>query len=832
MPFKRATSKTRILAVWLLGLALVMGCSPTKLLAPKQNLLTRIKLEGVKQADAERILTLYQQKPNSRFPLPKLAIYQLGYSFYHPEKIQQQLDAERTKWNERIQAARPDSVKVGKLVSKRERHTQRHQLALEKGNTIMRLGEAPVIYDSLLTQRTTEEIATFLKSKGFFRSAVTSTDTVEDRRVTVTYRVAENVPFHYSQLDYEIPDTAVARRVLASQPSSLLHVGNQYDEEVIDQERSRIETLLKNAGYFDFRQQYITLEADTSFAPTTVRLRTLIANPPGQGRLHRVYTIRKVNFLTDAGVVRFGQVRDSVVRDSVYYLAFKHKFSTKVLDQKLAVRPGETYSLANTLQTQRQLGQLDVFRFNTVNYRRVRDAAALDSTSGLLDAIVNASPAKKYQETTEFGGTYVAQLPGPFGNVRLKIRNVFGGAERLELGLRLGFEGQYSRIGAVQGITDNSVYTTQVGANANLLLPQFLVPWRANRYLTRFNPQTRINTSYTYVIRPEYTRTNLEGTYDYIWQRSPYHQYVLTPLDLSIVNTVRIDPVFQNVLDSLATLGSPLRQSFSRQFVPSFNATSLYNSNDFNETRDAYYLRMFAEVGGLTKGLYENFLRDKTRLSVYNFAKFNADYRRYYKLSGKTYVVYRLNGGIVSALSKSAPTDRNGLPTEGASAYIVPYDKYFFAGGSSSVRAWKPRRLGPGSYTSTKLSDPKDPTSPEVQNFDIEQPGEVLLEGSVEYRFPLYSFINGALFTDFGNVWALHKDNREGADFQLNRFYREIAVGSGLGLRFDFTFLILRLDIATKVYDPTALGRNKWLISNFNFGNNQTAFNLGIGYPF
>lgn len=795
--------------------------------------MTKIKLEGVKQADAERIEALYQQKPNSKFPLPRLGIYQFGTLFYDSLRIRRKLNEDRTNYDAKIQAARPDSVKVGKLITKREDHVQRHQLSLDKGNAIMRIGEAPVVYDTARTRATVQQISTYLRSHGFFRSHVTAMDTVEDRRVTVTLDVTEGKPFTYERLDYDIADSTVARLVLANQSASLLRLHDRYNEDAIGQERARIETLLKNSGYYDFRSQYITLEADTSYTPGTVRLRTFIANP-SLNESHHIYTIRDVNFLTDAGVTRFGVTRDTIVRDSVHYLAYKHRVSTKVLDRKLAIRPGQRYNLQNTVLTQRQLADLDIFRFNTVSYRRVRTTEG-DTTSRQLDAFINASPTKKYQETTELGGTYVSGLLGPFTNVRLKVRNVFGGAEVLELGARAGFEGQYNRI------TGESVLTTQLGANISLILPQFLVPWQPNRYLTRFNPKTRFNGTYTYVRRPEYTRTNLEGTYDYIWQRSAYHQYVLTPVDLSLVNASRIAPYFQKQLDSLALTGSPLIRSFTQQFVPSMNATSLYNSNDFNQTRDARYYRLFAEIGGLTRSLYQGLLTDRN-IQVYNFARLAVDYRRYIKLGPQSFFVYRFNGGVAHALS-STVVDRTNPETGQTTKiqqYIIPYDKYFFAGGASSVRAWRPRRLGPGSYA-TKYNVDQDGQSVLVRNYNVEQPGEVLIEGNLEYRFPVYSFIKGAIFTDFGNVWSLQKNEfRAGAEFKVDQFYKQFAVGSGIGIRLDFTFLILRLDIATKVYDPSADGSN-WVLRKFSLrgGNpnniNQdapTAFNLGIGYPF
>ncbi|TYZ08388.1 BamA/TamA family outer membrane protein [Hymenobacter lutimineralis] len=832
----------RVFSLLLLSLSLnlLLGCSPTRLLQPGQNLLYRVRLEGVKEASTDRLQALYQQKPNTRFPLPKLAIYQLGQSFYNPERLRRQLEEERTKYDSLIRLAGRDSVTVGQLLLKREKHTQRHQLALTKGNALMRIGEAPVVYDSLLTARTAEQMAVFLRSQGFFRSQVRATEKSTDRRVSVTYSVTENQPFRYAQLDYHIGDTAVAAVVLAGSSTSLLHLGDRYNEEAIGLERSRLETLLKNAGYYDFRQQYVTLEADTSFAPGTVRLRTIVANP-GPGERHKVYTVRRVNVFTDAGTTRFGVKRDTVRRDSVNFLAYRQRYSSKVLNQRVEVRPGSRYSLLNTQTTQRQLADLDMFRFNTVTYQKVQG----DSASGLarLDANIYASPLKKFQETTELGATYSALLVGPFANIRVKTRNLFGGAEVLETSLRAGLEGQYRQVPNPTSNSPKGVYSFQLGGNVSLILPQFLVPWQTNRFLTRYNPKTRVSTSYTYVKRPDYTRTNLEGSYDYIWQRSAYQQYVVTPLNISLLNTSKIDPDFKAYLGTLANNGAILR-SFGRQLVPSASATSLYNSNDFNQTRNAAYFRVVAELGGLGRQLYTqpDPASGDPRLAgipVLDYARFNADYRRYYKLTPLTYLAWRLNTGVAHALTRTTFT-ADGVTS---SSFVIPYDKYFFAGGGSSLRAWRPRRLGPGSYTTflTKDGQPQyDSRGKLIQDENVEQPAELLLEGSVEYRFPIYDYIYGAFFTDFGNVWSLRPDDpREGANFSANRFYQEIAVGSGLGIRFDLTFLIIRLDIATKVYDPTAVPGDKWAIRRFAVWRNDAkpwlntpTLNVGIGYPF
>ena len=868
----------------MLALLAVAACSPFKLLKPNQRLLSRVEITGVKkQADKDALTALIQQKPNTQLPLPKLAIYQLGVKFYDSVKLRSKLRDIQTTYAAKMQAAGTDSAQLGKLLSQRERKAKRKQLALDKGNAIMRLGEAPAIYDTALTKRTVQQMTTYLHTHGFFRGQVAATDTARFqrsllfrivtapgrivpgkpdsadraklyRRVTVTYRVDENLLFRYRLQPPSIADSGVAAVVRAAQPATLLHENGRYNEDTVGLERTRLETAIKNAGYFDFRQQYLSYEADTSYDLGTVRLRMLIANPaPGQG--HRVYTIRQVRFITDAGVGRtlrsatgdtlrragtaaalrarpsLGVRTDTVVTDSIRFAAYKQLYSTQLLARKVAVRPGQHYSLANTVQTQRLLADLDMFRFNTVNYRKVPDPPATDSASlhpstGELVAVINASPAPKYAQTSEVGGTLVANLPGPFVNLRLKTRNPFGGAEVLEVGVRAGLEGQLNRLSDATGTRDRQ-YTTQLGATAALVLPQFLVPFRTNNFLARYNPKTRFSLSETFVDRREYTRSNFEFAFDYIWQRSAFHQYVFSPVVITLVNTLRTTEEFDVSLETQRVrYGSSLYRSFSKQIEPSFSFTSLYNSNDFNETRDARYLRLFVELGGLTRSLYQDALKTNTRLDVYDFARISADYRRYHHLTTQTFFVWRLNGGIVHALTR----------TDGQ--YIVPYDKSFFAGGSTSLRAWQPRKLGPGSYTTYRLDGSRD--------YITEQPGELLLEGSAEYRFPISGFFKGALFTDFGNVWGLQERKetdptspnvgnylRPGAQFQLNQFYRQIAVGSGFGVRFDFTFLIIRFDIATKIYDPTApTPAEKWALRNFDSSANPISFNLGIGYPF
>lgn len=938
----------------LAALLLAGGCSPLRLLKPNERLLTKITVQShdLTPAQQERLLTLVQQKPNRNLPLPKLAIYQLGHSFYDSARIERRLATIQARFAEQLAAAGTDSAKIGKLAGRRDRLLTRKRTALEKGNAIMRLGEPPVIYDATLSHRTIDQLTTYLHSQGYFRATASYTDSARaaepliggvlralglrhrprtyvplrdsagqhlHRRVAVTYSVQEGLGFRLGQLARSIPDSGVAQVVRRGQGATLLHPGDAYNEDLIGQERQRLETLLKNSGYYDFRTQFITLEADTSFEKGQVRLKLLVGTPPGG---HHRYALRQVVVLTDAGRAQAlraatgdttrlrrrrglpptggatprdttattrplapgstGRIstanmpagvtpaavsdslsarrlrgaagrlapRDTVREDSVAFASRGPlQFSARVLARQITLRPGQLYNQDRTQRTQRLLSNLDMFRFNTVSYRKVaalaRDSAAeaLPDSTGrpvlqalpraptppapphYLDALITASPSPRFSETAEFGGTYVAGLPGPFGNLRLKWRNPFGGAEVLELSGRVGLEGQLVRAGESTQTLADAQYTTQLGATAALIVPQFLVPFRAGNFLRDDQPRTRFALSYTYTRTPYYTRTNAEFTFDYLWQTSAYQQYVFTPVDIGLVNTPYVSDFYRGLLENLRTTqGSPLYQSFRSVYEPSFSFTSIYNSNDLNQTRNAHYLRLFAEVGGLTRGLYSNeswFAR--TGVAVYNFAKISADYRRYYKLSPQTYFAWRLNGGVAHALTRTPDPDQPGTER-----FTIPYDKYFFVGGSNSVRAWSPRRLGTGSYATRFTTG----DAAGQRDYYTEQPGELLLEGSAECRFPVYSFIKGALFTDFGNVWTLQPDtNRPGAEFRFDRFARQFAVGSGLGIRLDFTFLILRFDIATKVYDPT--DDEPWLIRRaLRQTTNQTVVNIGIGYPF
>jgi outer membrane protein assembly factor BamA len=298
-------------------------------------------------------------------------------------------------------------------------------------------------------------------------------------------------------------------------------------------------------------------------------------------------------------------------------------------------------------------------------------------------------------------------------------------------------------------------------------------------------------------------------------------QFTVNAVDIAYIRTPNITEDFLQILENLQSEGNNLIWSFLPSFVSSFSVQSIINFNQYGNFKNnkASLLRLFAESGGTSLNFFDVASNSEEGIEYANFQwlKFQADYRRYHPLDKKQTLAYRVNFGIAKPY--------------GVSAGVLPYEKYFFAGGSNSIRAWQARRLGPGSSV---------PTVDQDGNFTYqnEQPAEMIMESMMEYRRKLFGYFNMAFFVDLGNSWSIGYDaTRPGADFEFDRFYKEIAVGTGIGLRMDFDFLVIRLDLATKAIDPAQPEGERFILDNLSWqkplGNKgQTVLNFGIGYPF
>ncbi len=765
------------------------------------------------------------EKPNRRFlalPLyPYLGLYRLGESGYDKANQQRKLNILRLELQQEMdRIGDTDARKLLKVQRRYGRKIERANNRVDQGNFFMRvLGEAPVYLDISKVERNAEKMRLYLFNKGFFESSVAYRLDTLISRVKVNYYITENRPTLIRNFTYSTQNARIDSVLKANARLSKIIPGSHYDGTLLEEERTNIESLLRDNGYYGFSRQNITyLINDTISGPDENTYRmvdvSLQVNENQKGKEITVFKVDSMSFEISAPAkipIEYQKYDRAQLKGITYSFPYS-RYAPKILDNMIQLRPGDYYNQQKERETQRQLSLLDQFQF--INY-------AFDTTGQKLTGQINAIPLDKYQISADFGATVMQlqQTPGPFANLSFKVRNIFSGLENFELNVRGGIE-------AVTGFSDAQfLYRSQeLSINSTLIFPQILAPigkhWHT---LGRYTPRTQIGIGYNTVQRPEYVRTSLKSGLTYSLQPSTSRLYSLSLIDLNVLNTKTIQPEFQDLLIELQQQGNNLINSFRRSFVSSMGFSYIYNTSAYNGVpKDAVYMKGQFESGGTSINLFpgqQEIIRDisgNDELEFFQYLRWNLDLRKYWKLGQETSFVARINSGAVHSY---------GIST------VPPYEKYFFAGGSNSVRAWLPRRLGPGGLP------------PRVASNDllIETPGDFLLEGNLEFRSHLVNFlgkINYALFLDFGNVWYLPNKNHTetGGDFRINRFYKEIAIGTGVGLRYDFTYFVLRFDFGAKVYDPYT---KEFMLDDLSlsrlFNRKEPNFlniNIGVGYPF
>lgn len=784
---------------------------------------------------------LIPQKPNRRLlglpVFPYVGLYRFGQLFYVKEEKQRKVIEVTQNYQKESRLHQDNPAKLEKIQHRYGKKLERAQTRVEKGNFWMRvLGEEPVYYIHGEVEKNAEKMQKYLYNNGFFQSAVTFTPDTIFNRIKVTYQIAENRPTMIRNVEYHITNPFADSLLTANEKDAALLAGKRYDGDAFEEERVRIETLFRNQGYMGFSRQNVTYlvndtltnpKTDSAFKQVDVDVRVDMETT-GDKKLDR-YTFSSVNFEVSPPT----GLPDSLFRKTastfreINYSFSDKKFSTSILDSKIQIRPGDFYSQQKERDTQRLLSLTDQFRFINYGYK-------LDSTGKGIQATYKAIPLDKYQFSTDLG-LNVIQLqgaPGPFANFSYKIRNVFNGLENFEANVRGGIE-------LVPGfLNDNDIYRSEeIGINTSILFPKLLIPGNYfGRKVAAYNPRTQVGVGFNFVNRPEYSRTNFKTALTYSWQPNNFTLYNLSLIDLNILNTSRLSPGFSNLLDTLQAQGNNLRYSFLKAFVSDVNFTYVFNNNPIQgPQKNARYFRFSFESGGTSQNLFpgqkrliNNIFKDNDgNLQFYKYIRWNVDFRRYWPVGRQSAFVARVNSGAVHSYGGNK---------------VPPYEKYFFAGGSNSVRAWLPRRLGPGS------APPQLTTS----NLLIEAPGQFLLEGNLEWRGHLADFfgaINYAFFIDAGNVWSFSSPN-ERQNLKAETFLKDIAVGSGFGIRYDLSFFVLRFDFGIKVYDPsivtlqgnnddTIIRRRGFVLDDFDirkpFRRSQPNFlniNLGVGYPF
>ncbi len=807
---------------------LLSSCLGTKYLKKDESILYKQKIKTSSELNVEEISPLISQTPNSRFlglPIAHLVhIYKFGENVRDTAHLNNKIEKLDTKYSKKIAAAKSSSKKT-KLNSKKFTKQEKLKRKLNEGNQLMRLGEELAVFDSSTMYLSEKNIQNYLFSIGYFNAIIKTESETNNQRTKTEYSIEAGKPYRIDSIIYQIADPKVESLFYKEISQSLLKKA-KYEQGTFGAERDRVYDMLSNNGYYNFKRQYVQFEVDsTTLDNQRLIIRENIANP-SVGEEHKAFRIDSVIFSNET----IKSTRKELIKNyqDITFNFSNDKYPERILAWRIFLEKDSLYSKQLTLETQKQLSYLDVFKFVNINY---------DSSGGKFIANIFTSPLKKNETSTEVGLSVLDQagaLPGPFFNFNAKSRNVFGGLEIIQLSGNTSIQG-------IKSVSDqnNNYSRFQYGGELSITFPQFLFPMKESlrASIGKYNPRTKIATGINFEDRiSEYQRTTFNGSMSYIWQVRDNSQFTLRPFDLSYIYS---DPSksFQDDLNALKALGfNSLVSAFQSSFV-SFSSISMnFNKNNYGlGNNNSRLLQAYLE----TAGNIENLLGGKpfdAELEYYKYVKFNIDLRKNHKLNSKSALAYRLNIGAAVA-----PDSINTA---------LPYEKYFFAGGSNSVRAWQPRRLGPGSFA---VYQSEIGASEIIVDNQVERPGDIIFESSIEYRRDLFGFVDYALFIDAGNIWLWNsrtvdpkKDgygdgfgdgtNDDGV-FRASTFLKEIAVGAGYGFRFDFSFLVLRVDFAYKIVNPAYPLNERFMLGDYQLKDlwdfqNKGAINIGIGYPF
>ena len=684
---------------------------------------------------------------------------------------------------------------------------------------VRRIGQPPVIYDQQLTDASVRQLHTALVNRGYMDATVTADTVVRPggRKIDVTYRIATGTPHRIATLDYDIPDTAISAIVLADTAASKIPAGGPLDRNLLDAERTRITEQLRNHGYYAFTKEYISFLADTVAGSRDVGL-TLRMRPPHAAteRIDSVDTgrfrIASVTFLTDADAPA-STPRDTVhYRDVAVVYGPDHYLRPAVLEEKCYIRPGQPYSARAVDRTYEALSQLGILRFINIE---MQPAPVVDGEQW-LDAVISLGRNRKQSVSVELDGTNSEGDLGAGVALTYQHRNLGHGSEQLTAKLRGAYE---SISGNLDGLINNRY--TEIASEVGLTFPKFEFPFLSKRFKMKVRASTEFAVSFNYQERPEYTRLIFGAGWKYKWQqRLRDFQYRHT-FDLIDVNVVRLPRSTIDFLDEIAPDNPLLRYSYEDHFIMRLGYT-LYRTNRRipTATVNAFAIQPYVSTLRISAETAGNLLYAISSLAGQHrsdgaYKLFGIQYAQYAK--AELDYTYTRNFNDRNALSVHVGT---GIAVPYGNSSMVPFEKRFYAGGANGVRGWGVRTLGPGAYDSRNS----------VSDF-INQCGDIRLDLSLEYRAKLFWVFEGALFVDAGNIWTIRNyATQPGGVFRFNKFYKQIAAAYGVGLRMDFTYFLLRLDLGLKAHNP-AEGQEPWPIIHPRWSRDAN-FHFSVGYPF
>jgi outer membrane protein insertion porin family len=671
-----------------------------------------------------------------------------------------------------------------------------------------KFGEPPVLLSAVNTDKNVQILDNTLENKGYFQVDVTGDTVVKNRRATAVYNVKTNQQYTIANVSFPADSSELAKAIATTAGQSLLKPGSPFNLDVIKAEYSRIDQYAKENGFYYFNPDFLITKTDTTIGNNQVNMYVeLEKGTPPEGK--KIYSIKDVFIYSQYSLNAPGS--DTSKRNATFYKGYyvidrRNQYKPRLFEQSMQFNPGDNYNRTDHNLTLNRLINLGVFKFVKNRFEDV------STDSARLNTYYYLTPLPKQSLRFEVTGTRSSNSVGSQVTLSWRNRNFFKGGELFTVRAIGEFQVQYQYKGY------NS-YTT--GLEAELNYPRYLIPFFKVNTRSGFVPKTNILVAYEALVRNKlYTLNSFRGNFGYSWKESPQKEHQLNPISINYVQPWKVT---EQYLDSIKT-NITLQRAIERQFI--LGSTYNYNYNQLvsNVPANGIYFNGNIDLSGNVAGLLTGANAksgDSIKLFGNRFSQYvkvESDFRYYRKLGDNSVLANRLIVGI-------------GYPYGNSNDKQLPFVKQFFVGGNNSIRAFRSRALGPGTY-------PPPPRNDDVKRtFIPEQTGDIKLEFNTEFRRKLFSVVQGALFVDAGNVWLYNEDtNKVGAKF-TSKFMNELAVGTGVGIRIDVSILVLRLDLAFPIRKPYLPDGDRWVFDQIRFNDanwrkDNLVFNLAIGYPF
>lgn len=730
----------KALPLWCM-VALLAACSATKFVPDESYLLEKVELKAdTKKFNVASLEPYIRQKANSKW----FSVFKIPLGTYALS------GRDTTRWINR---------------------------------TLRKIGEEPVVYDTLQAQLSCNDLKLALQNMGYMNAEVDLTTRAKGKRLTAIYTLHPGTPFFINSVRYDIQDSVIARMLDLGNPDRQeLKAGDPFTVTRLEEERKRITRVLMDSGYYRFHKDFIQYGADSTAGQNQINLMLhLLPYRPNSGApetLHPRYSIRNVTFSSN---------------DSA-----KIHLRPRVLRRSTLIKTGDLFSA-----TQLQRTYANFARMQAVRYTNIRFTEAPDTT--LLDCDINISTNKPSSISFQPEGTNTAGDLGAAASVTYENRNLFRGSELLSIQLRAAYE-------AITGLEgyQNKDYQ-EYGVETKLTFPRFVAPLLSRSFRRRSIATSELSLNWNLQNRPEFHRRVFSTAWRYHWNEPRHHiSYRYDFFDINYVYMPWISSRFKaDYLDNATSRNAILRYNYEDLFILKMGFGLAFNDGEnalkVNVESAGNMLHAVSKMFRLPQNADGKYTL--VNIAYAQYVKFDVDFTRLFQFDERNSLAFHVGLGVAYPYGNST---------------ILPFEKRYFSGGANSVRGWRVRELGPGTFKGT-----------DGRIDFINQTGDMKLDMNLEYRTFLGWKLHGAVFVDAGNIWTLRDyADQPGGQFRFNSFYRQIALAYGLGLRLNFDYFILRFDLGMKAVNPayeTSREHYPLLYPNFK---RDFAFHFAVGLPF